>query len=91
MDLLALARRNGFHGPVLILTAGVSKSEEELLRRHGISGILRKDVSIDLLAAAIREAASGQPSVNANSAAAEKRGERYKPLTPREAQYFGSL
>ena len=86
VDFLVMARRNGFQGPVLILTAGVSKSEEELLRRQGISGILRKDVSIDLLAAAIRETASGQPPVSSISADAEERSERYKPLTPREAQ-----
>jgi two-component system, NarL family, nitrate/nitrite response regulator NarL len=85
IDVLTLARRNGFQGPVLILTAGVSNSEEELLRMQGISGILRKDVSVEVLANAIRDAAAGQLPEN-SALTLERRTERYKLLTPREAQ-----
>ena len=85
IDLLTRARRNGFEGPVLILTAGVSKDEEELLRNQGISGIVRKDVSVEVLAVAIREAAEGKWPRNSTLAAAQP-SERYKLLTPREAQ-----
>ena len=62
IDFLAQARHNGFPGPVLVLTAGVSSHEEEVLRRYGIAGILRKDMSVDALAERIREAA-GVPAV----------------------------
>jgi two-component system, NarL family, nitrate/nitrite response regulator NarL len=64
----------------------VSAGEEELLRNQGISGILRKDVSIEVLATAIREAAEGRLSYNSAFAPAEKRSTPYKLLTPREAQ-----
>lgn len=57
IDFLAQARANGFQGPVLVLTAGLSHHEEELMRRHGISGILGKDGSVDALAGRIREIA----------------------------------
>ncbi len=86
LDLLTRARQNGFQGPVLVLTAGVSAGEEQLLRNQRISGILRKDVSIEVLAAAIREAADGRVPYNSAFAPAEKRRAPYKPLTPREAQ-----
>ena len=86
LDLLTRARQNGFRGPVLILTAGVSAGEEQLLRNQGISGILRKDVSIEVLATAIREAAEGRLPYNSAFAPAEKRSAAYKMLTPREAQ-----
>ena len=56
IDFLAQARINGFRGPVLLLTAGVSNNEKEILESHGIAGVVRKDVSIDELATRIREA-----------------------------------
>jgi DNA-binding NarL/FixJ family response regulator len=86
IDLLTRARQNGFQGPVLLLTAGVSADEEQLLRSQGISGILRKDVSIEVLATAIRETAAGQLPYYSAFAPAEERSAPYKPLTPREAQ-----
>ncbi len=61
IDFLAQARRNGFRGPVLVLTAGLSHHEEEVLRSHGISGILGKDGSVDTLAERIREVAGLPP------------------------------
>jgi DNA-binding NarL/FixJ family response regulator len=84
-DFLTLARRNGFQGPVLLLTAGVSKEEEEALRAWGISGILRKDISVDALAASIREAAGVQPGADL-ATATEEVVERRKALTIREVE-----
>ncbi len=91
IDLLMRARRNGFQGPVLILTAGISNGEEELLRSQNISGILRKDVSVEVLATAIREAVGGQPLSRSAPGAAQERAERHKPLTAREAQVLRSV
>jgi len=64
IDFLAQARQNGYSGPVLVLTAGVSP-QEEALRRYGVSGILRKDMSVDALAERIREVV-GVPAVAGN-------------------------
>jgi two-component system nitrate/nitrite response regulator NarL len=91
VDFLMQARRNGFEGPVLILTAGISRDEEETLKKHGISGILRKDVSVDVLSARIREAARvhGTGNLIHRTDAGPKAavdGKRQKPLTLREAE-----
>ena len=82
IDFLAQARHNGFPGPVLVLTAGVSPQEEEVLRRYGIAGILRKDMSVDALAERIREAA-GVPAVEGIGIVPIR--EPVKQLTEREA------
>jgi len=82
IDFLAQARHNGFPGPVLVLTAGVSPQEEEVLRRYGIAGILRKDMSVDALAERIREAV-GVPAVEGIGIVPIR--ETVKQLTGREA------
>jgi DNA-binding NarL/FixJ family response regulator len=91
IDFLPQARRNGFHGPVLVLTAGVSKNEEQLLENHGVSGILRKDVSVDVLAERIRELAGIQSRTRLATPSVVSpdplpRGKRRKPLTFREVE-----
>jgi two-component system, NarL family, nitrate/nitrite response regulator NarL len=95
IDFLAQARRNGFHGPVLVLTAGISENEEQLLESHGISGILRKDVSIDVLAQRIRELARIQSDAGFPSSRAGSRdtwaSQRPKPLTSREIEVLRLL
>jgi two-component system, NarL family, nitrate/nitrite response regulator NarL len=95
IDFLAQARRNGFHGPVLVLTAGISENEEQLLESHGISGILRKDVSIDVLAQRIRELARIQSHAGFPSSRAGSRdtwaSQRPKPLTSREIEVLRLL
>jgi two-component system, NarL family, nitrate/nitrite response regulator NarL len=89
IDFLAQARRNGFRGPVLVLTAGISKHQEQLLRNNGISGILRKDVSIEVLTTGIRNAAGIQEQGDfaistALSSDTFPGAKRPKPLTDRE-------
>jgi two-component system, NarL family, nitrate/nitrite response regulator NarL len=91
IDFLAQARRNGFQGPVLILTAAVSRDEEAELQAHGISGIVRKDVSVEVLAARIRRAAETYPNGDLDNAAAIAHDAltddtRPKPLTLREIE-----
>lgn len=84
IDFLAQARANGFQGPVLVLTAGLSAHEEELLRRRGISGVLVKDRSVEAVAERIREAVGRvqrpQPVAPAFDAA------RSPFFSPREAE-----
>ncbi|HEY2016119.1 MAG TPA: response regulator transcription factor [Bryobacteraceae bacterium] len=61
VDFLTQVRINGFHGPVLVLAAGVSNHEKGILDSNGVSVILRKDASIGALAERIREAAGMPP------------------------------
>jgi DNA-binding NarL/FixJ family response regulator len=88
VDFLAQARRNGFQGPVLVLTAGVSKEEKALLESLGISGILFKDASVNQLAERVREAVGAPPRPEPRpslEAIGASRAEPAKPFTPREA------
>jgi DNA-binding NarL/FixJ family response regulator len=59
-DFLARARRDGFEGPVLIVTAGVSGREAAELIGLGAAGIFLKQDSAQLLAEGIRTVASGR-------------------------------
>lgn len=90
IDFLAQARRNGFDGPVLVLTASISRHEELLLQNNGISGILRKDVSIEALTARIREAAGIQAgsdfAIPGDAQDALPGAKRQKTLTTREVE-----
>lgn len=85
LDFLARARRNGFQGPVLILTAGISEQEEELLQVHRISGVLRKDVSIETLAVNIRRVVAGRLSYEPPTVSRDRQIPQQKTLTTREA------
>jgi two-component system nitrate/nitrite response regulator NarL len=54
------AKRQGFRGPILVVTAGVSGQEAVQLIQNGVAGILHKEHSIEALCRAIRQVASGQ-------------------------------
>jgi DNA-binding NarL/FixJ family response regulator len=86
IDFLALARRSGFQGPVLILTAGVSEAEQGSLRMHRISGLLQKNVSIETLAANIRRAVAEHFSCEPPMLNADPPTRPQKTLTTREAE-----
>jgi DNA-binding NarL/FixJ family response regulator len=60
-DFIELARRNGFHGPILILTAGIPETERNYIVQLGVAGILLKDASVDTLAERIRECIGAPP------------------------------
>jgi len=55
------AKRHGFMGPILILTAGVSGPEAVQLIQNGVAGILHKEHSTETLCHAIRQVAAGRP------------------------------
>lgn len=59
-DFLVRARRQGFAGPVLIVTAGMAESEATLLIAQGAAGIFLKQDSAQLLAKGIRTVADGR-------------------------------
>jgi len=60
MDFVSGARRHGFEGKILIVTAGISDQEAVQLVQAGVSGILHKHHSTDLLCETIRRIAKGE-------------------------------
>ena len=60
LDFIGAARRRGFEGKVLIVTAGISDQEAVQLVQAGVAGILHKHHSTNALFEAIRKVACGQ-------------------------------
>ena len=59
-EFLRLARDQGFHGKILLVTAGVDAGAVSELIRSGISGVFRKHDSAALLAQGIRDVIAGK-------------------------------
>ena len=59
-EFMRLARRQGFNGKVLVVTAGVEKEQVAELVRNGISGIFMKHDSAALLIEGIRDVLAGK-------------------------------
>ena len=60
LDFVKGARGAGYEGQILVVTAGMSDPEAVQLVQAGISGILHKHHSTDVLCNAIRQIASGE-------------------------------
>jgi two-component system nitrate/nitrite response regulator NarL len=60
LDFVLQARKKGFEGQLLVLTAGVSGPEAVQLVQAGVAGILHKHHSTDVLCKTIRQVASGE-------------------------------
>jgi len=60
IDFLNAARRAGFQGKVLVVTAGASDHEAVQLVQSGVSGILHKHHSTEMLFQTIRQVAAGE-------------------------------
>ena len=60
IDFMTTARKAGYQGHVLIVTAGASDHEAVQLVQSGISGILHKHNSTEILFQTIRQAAAGE-------------------------------
>ncbi|HLK49783.1 MAG TPA: response regulator transcription factor [Bryobacteraceae bacterium] len=60
LDFVTQARRQGFDGKVLIVTAGISDQEAVQLVQAGVSGILHKHHSTHLLCETIRKISAGE-------------------------------
>jgi two-component system nitrate/nitrite response regulator NarL len=60
LDFVTAARRRGFAGQILIVTAGISDQEAVSLVQAGVSGILHKHHSTEVLCEVIREIAGGK-------------------------------
>jgi two-component system, NarL family, nitrate/nitrite response regulator NarL len=61
MTFLLEAKRTGFAGPILVVTAGISGQEAVQLVQNGVAGILHKEHSTEALCSVIRQVAAGQP------------------------------
>lgn len=60
LDFIVNAKKRGFDGKILVVTAGVSDQEALQLVQAGVAGIMHKHHSTDLLANAIRQVAAGE-------------------------------
>lgn len=60
VDFVAAARKKGFAGQILVVTAGVSGPEAVQLVQAGIAGILHKQHSTDALCQTLRKVAAGE-------------------------------
>jgi two-component system, NarL family, nitrate/nitrite response regulator NarL len=60
IDFIADARKKGFKGHILVVTAGVSDQVAIQLVQAGVAGILHKHHSTEALCAAIRQVAAGE-------------------------------
>ena len=63
IDFINAARRSGFQGQFLIVTAGASPPEAVQLVQAGVSGILHKHNSTEVLFQTIRQIAAGEVSL----------------------------
>jgi len=59
-EFLRLARKQGFNGKILLVTAGVDDGAVSELIRSGVSGVFRKHDSAALLAQGIRDVMAGK-------------------------------
>lgn len=60
LDFIVEARKRGFEGRILVVTAGVSDQEALQLVQAGVAGIMHKHHSTENLAGAIRQVAAGE-------------------------------
>lgn len=66
IDFVAQSRERGYKGRVLVVTAGISDREAVHLIQAGVSGIIHKNQSTDVLCGAIRQVANGEPWLEKN-------------------------
>jgi DNA-binding NarL/FixJ family response regulator len=60
LDFVAQAKKVGFEGRILVVTAGVSAQEAVQLVQAGVAGILHKQHSTEMLCRAIERVAAGE-------------------------------
>jgi len=60
LDFIGAARKQGFEGQILVVTAGVSAQEAVQVVQAGVGGILHKHHSTEVLCAAVRQVAAGE-------------------------------
>ena len=66
LDFVVAAKRAGFQGRILIVTAGASDQQAIQLIQAGVSGILHKHHSTEILCNTIRQIANGEVCLEKN-------------------------
>jgi two-component system, NarL family, nitrate/nitrite response regulator NarL len=66
IDFVVGARKKGYEGHILVLTAGISDQEAVQLIQAGVGGILHKHHSAGVLCGAIRQMAAGEVYLEKN-------------------------
>lgn len=61
LEFVEAARKGGYPGKILIVTAGISGQEAVQLIQAGVSGIIHKQHSLQELCGSIRRVAAGEP------------------------------
>ncbi len=70
LDFLLRARRGGYQGPLLVVTAGVGENEARRLIEQGAAGVFLKQDSAQLLAQGIRTVSEGRAWIDQRQLAA---------------------
>ena len=60
LDFVTRAKKNGFEGQILVVTAGISGQQAVQLVQAGVAGILHKQRSTEALCDAIRQVSAGE-------------------------------
>jgi two-component system nitrate/nitrite response regulator NarL len=60
LDFVTRARRQGFRGKILVVTAGITARESLQLVQSGVAGILHKHHTVEELCETIRRVAAGE-------------------------------
>jgi DNA-binding NarL/FixJ family response regulator len=82
-DFLVQARRNGFRGPVLVLTAAVPPSDRGILEENQVAAILSKDATVHQVADYIRAAVAAPGPLAVGRVASGEMAGRRAPEPPR--------
>jgi two-component system, NarL family, nitrate/nitrite response regulator NarL len=97
-EFMRLAKKQGFAGKVLVVTAGIEEADSQQLIRAGIAGIFMKHSSAAMLAEGIRQVMAGKVWFDQEvllSAVASEAKPRLQPsaerLTQREKQVLSHV
>jgi two-component system nitrate/nitrite response regulator NarL len=66
LDFVTHAKRNGFEGQILVVTAGISGPQAVQLVQAGVAGIIHKQHSTEALCNSIRQVAAGEVCIEQN-------------------------
>jgi two-component system, NarL family, nitrate/nitrite response regulator NarL len=66
LDFVTQAKKNGFEGQILVVTAGISGPQAVQLVQAGVAGIIHKQHSTEALCNSIRQVAAGEVCIEQN-------------------------
>jgi len=66
LDFVTHAKKNGFEGQILVVTAGISGPQAVQLVQAGVAGIIHKQHSTEALCNSIRQVAAGEVCIEQN-------------------------